>query len=192
MHTRGLRAGTASRPFLEPKEGAASFGRLGHFVGLLKLHKGQQTNGLYKIRIVVSHHKSVLTHISRACGRIYRRLRYKMEEWSRLHVPALVTCIPDVTDLVVALQRMNARILNKPNMNMQKLKICTVDMKDMYPATSTTKSRANIKWGARWCRFNEKELDFVLKAGEYINKFSYFEIGDRVYLQPQGAIIGSH
>ena len=55
------------------------YGRIGGFRGLLKLHKGQQSDGHWMIRCVVSHRSSIITPIFRANGILWRMMRFELE-----------------------------------------------------------------------------------------------------------------
>eukprot|EP01084_Bolivina_argentea_P100586 180554_1 len=159
---------------------------IGSFMGLLKLHKGQKPNGLWPIRCVIRHSHSIIKSLSIANGILWRKLRYKIEIKSNFE-----TVLDDVTDLIYDLKNVNNDIKNN-KINLNKIKIIVADMEKMYPSTKRDKTFYNLHIGEAIAKLTSIETEFIRAAHLYINKYSYFNVGDNIYHQPNGFIIGSN
>eukprot|EP01084_Bolivina_argentea_P100585 180553_1 len=62
----------------------------------------------------------------------------------------------------------------------------------MYPSTKRDKTFHNLNIGEAIAKITSTETDFIRTAHTYINKYSYFNVGDKIYHQPNGFIIGSN
>ena len=159
---------------------------IGSFIGLLKYHKGIQPNGLWKVRIVVSHCRSVIKHLSRATSKLWRKMRFYLER--NLH---FITVLPDVTDLINDIHLVNLRIARE-NICIDDVRVVVADMADMYPMTKKAKIISNLRLAQAASQLTEKEISFMTESQEFINKYSFFKVGDQIFFQPDGAIIGSY
>ena len=121
-----------------------------------------------------------------ANGILWRTLRYKTERYTNF-----ITVLPDVTDLISDINKFN-NSLKQRNININNLKIITIDMKDMYPMTKKSKILSGLIQAQSYADMPRDSFDFMSKAQEFINKYSYFYVGNKVYNQPDGAIICSY
>eukprot|EP01083_Nonionella_stella_P317154 1153329_1 len=160
---------------------------IGKFIGLLKMHKDKHPNGTWKIRTVVSHKRSIIRPVSIANSILWRKMRYTIELSTKY-----ITVLPHVTDLIFDLRDLNEKIANNV-IELNHTKIVVVDMEKMYPSTKRSKIFHNLFIGESLAGygFDNDEIPFMRKAQIFINKYSLFQCGDRIYRQPDGAIIGS-
>ena len=163
---------------------------IGHFSGLLKFHKGMNADGTWPVRIVSAHNRSVIRPIGLAAA-AWRWLRYTLETENK------ITVLPDLTDLIVGLKHTNKRIADliaTPNSicnDFSKIKIVTVDMKAMYPSTDTDKVYTNLDEAADRLKLGKKFVKFLKRTNQFVKDNSYFKVGDEVWRQTKGEIIGT-
>ena len=89
--------------------------------------------------------------------------------------------IADVVDLIIDIIILNDRI-NDGDIDLFAVNLVAVDKKEMYPATTSAKIHRNLR---AWAILPQ----FMPSAQGFINKYSFFYVGEDIYQQPDEAIL---